>query len=175
MPFFKWRWLTFLFSFVQLGFVGWLDFATSYEISVTICYFIPISYAAWYLGWEWSFVFGLLSAGTLTWTEVAGGRHYSSGWIIGEVTLMRVLVFGFVAFSFNFFNRTIQKEKDKVRQLEGLLPVCTCCRKVRDAGGNWTDLEAYLRENTQVELQAKICPDCARSQYLENYPTDRGA
>jgi hypothetical protein len=156
-----------VFALAQLAFVGWLDYVTGNEVSVAIFYYVPIAYAAWNLGWGWSFGISTLSALTLTWVELLSGRHYSHEWIIAERTFMRLIVFGFVAFSFNYFKSTIEKEREKVRRLEGILTSCSCCRKVRDDQGNWSELDAYLRENTDVQPQTKLCPTCARETYAE--------
>jgi PAS domain S-box-containing protein len=50
----------------------------------------------------------------------------------------------------------------RVRSLEGLLPVCAWCRKVRDDGGYWNDLENYVVNRTGANLSHGICPECAK-------------
>jgi hypothetical protein len=165
MTSFKQKALTLTLALAQLAVVGWLDYITSYEISLAIFYYLPIAYAAWHLGRLWSFVFSILCATTLTWVEVASGQHYSSDWVVAERVVMQVLVFGFVAFSFNYFKRAIAQEKEKVRRLEGMLTFCSCCHKLRDEQGNWTDLNSFLREGRGVETEAKLCPTCAREMY----------
>ena len=153
------------FALTQLALVGWLDYITSYEVSLAIFYYIPIAYAAWVLGGGWGFGFSVLGAVTLTWSEIASGRHYSHDWIVVEVTGMRLLGLSFVAFSFSYFKRAIFREREKVRRLEGLVTFCTCCHKLRDDEGNWTNLASFLRDNKGVESEAKICPTCAREVY----------
>ena len=53
----------------------------------------------------------------------------------------------------------------KVTQLEGLLPICASCRKVRDDGGYWGHVEEYFGRRAPVEFTHSICPDCARRLY----------
>ncbi len=59
----------------------------------------------------------------------------------------------------------------RVQKLEGLLPVCSVCGKIRDgesgSGENWIALEKYIRENTQVKLSHGVCPDCMEKNYPE--------
>jgi PAS domain S-box-containing protein len=50
----------------------------------------------------------------------------------------------------------------RVRSLEGLLPVCAWCRKVRDDDGYWNDLEKYVVDRAGANLSHGICPDCAK-------------
>lgn len=53
----------------------------------------------------------------------------------------------------------------KVIQLEGLLPICASCRKVRDDGGYWGDVEEYFGSRAPVEFTHAICPECERKLY----------
>ena len=48
----------------------------------------------------------------------------------------------------------------KVKQLQGLLPICSHCKKVRNDGIYWQDVETYLQQNSEVELTRGICPEC---------------
>lgn len=50
---------------------------------------------------------------------------------------------------------------EKVRTLEGLLPVCSWCRKIRDEAGSWKSLESYVHTKTNAEVTHGICPECA--------------
>ena len=55
----------------------------------------------------------------------------------------------------------------KVKQLSGLLPICACCKKVRDDKGYWRQLEAYIRDHSEADFSHGICPECARKEYPE--------
>jgi DNA-binding response OmpR family regulator len=48
----------------------------------------------------------------------------------------------------------------EVRQLQGLLPICSYCRKIRDEQGHWSGIEAYVSRLTEAALSHGICPDC---------------
>ena len=49
----------------------------------------------------------------------------------------------------------------RVKVLRGLLPMCAWCKKVRDDGGYWNQIEAYLAEHSEADFSHGICPDCA--------------
>jgi DNA-binding response OmpR family regulator len=55
----------------------------------------------------------------------------------------------------------------KIRQLSGLLPICMYCKKIRDDKGYWSELEAYIRENTDTEFSHSICRECAEKHYQD--------
>jgi hypothetical protein len=47
----------------------------------------------------------------------------------------------------------------QVKQLEGMLPICAWCRRVRD-DTDWQDIESYLSRRTDAVFSHGICPDC---------------
>lgn len=55
---------------------------------------------------------------------------------------------------------------EKIRQLQGLVPICSHCKKIRNDKGFWNHIEEYIDAHLDVSLSHSICPDCAE----ENYP-----
>ena len=45
-------------------------------------------------------------------------------------------------------------------QLEGLVPICSRCQRVRDAHQGWHQVEAYLTRHLDVALEQSCCPEC---------------
>jgi PAS domain S-box-containing protein len=62
--------------------------------------------------------------------------------------------------------RELQEALGSVKQLQGLLPICAWCRKVRDDDGYWGELEQYIVDHHGASLSHGICPDCAR-RYID--------
>jgi len=62
------------------------------------------------------------------------------------------------------FNR-LQTALADIRELKGLLPICSNCKKIRNDQGYWQILEGYLGEHTDVTFTHGICPDCAKTLY----------
>lgn len=48
----------------------------------------------------------------------------------------------------------------QVNQLQGLLPICSYCKKIRDEQNYWQRVDSYLTEHTDVVFSHGICPDC---------------
>lgn len=48
----------------------------------------------------------------------------------------------------------------KVKQLQGLLPICSYCKKIRDDKNYWFQVEAYISQYTDAQFSHSICPDC---------------
>ena len=55
----------------------------------------------------------------------------------------------------------------KMKYLEGILPVCASCKKIRDNKEGWKQIEEYIRDRSAVDFSHGICPDCARKLYPE--------
>jgi PAS domain-containing protein len=49
-----------------------------------------------------------------------------------------------------------------VRQLTGLLPICSWCKKIRDDQGYWGQIESYLSSHSGVVFSHGVCPECAQ-------------
>lgn len=64
-------------------------------------------------------------------------------------------------------NSRLQSALEEVKVLQGLLPICTSCKKIRDDNGYWKKLESYFGEKTSIEFSHGICPDCAGLLYPE--------
>lgn len=66
--------------------------------------------------------------------------------------------------------RLIDELKDalkRVKTLNGLLPICASCKKIRNDGGYWEQVETYIRSRSNAEFTHGICPDCVRRLYPE--------
>ena len=61
----------------------------------------------------------------------------------------------------------IAKHKEKLKAITGLLPVCSSCKKVRDSGGRWHDIDYYISHHSSAECSHSICPECASELYPE--------
>ncbi|MBW2181696.1 MAG: hypothetical protein JRG81_15220 [Deltaproteobacteria bacterium] len=51
------------------------------------------------------------------------------------------------------------------KTLEGLLPICASCKKIRDDKGYWNQIEEYIRDHSEVEFSHGICHECAKKLY----------
>ena len=48
----------------------------------------------------------------------------------------------------------------QVKQLQGLLPICCYCKKIRDDQNYWQQVETYFLDHLEVRFSHGICPDC---------------
>ena len=54
----------------------------------------------------------------------------------------------------------LEQALSQVRQLQGLLPICCYCKRVRGDEGYWHSVEQYIGDRTNAEFTHSICPHC---------------
>ena len=54
----------------------------------------------------------------------------------------------------------LEEAMAQVRQLQGLLPICAYCKKIRDEDSYWQEVERYITRRTEVQFSHGICPAC---------------
>lgn len=63
-----------------------------------------------------------------------------------------------------------------VRELRGLLPICSYCKKIRNDENYWERLESYLAAHTHAQFSHSICPECYDTvvrQELESFKRNK--
>ncbi len=56
--------------------------------------------------------------------------------------------------------RELEEALSRVQQLQGLLPICSYCKKVRDDSNYWQQVEGYVAEHSGVRFSHSVCPEC---------------
>lgn len=148
-----------------LPIVGQFDSWTGYEVSIFPLYAFLVAWVSWRVDLGWGLVLGLMATAVWIAADRASGHHYSAEWIRWERAGVHVITFGFVAYSFAAFRRNLEREERKVRQLQGILPICIACSRISAADGSWNELDAYLRDHSQAQPQPGLCPDCLGTRF----------
>lgn len=63
--------------------------------------------------------------------------------------------------------RQLEASLARVKQLEGILPICMYCKKIRDDKENWRQMEEYISEHSEANFSHGLCPECYGRQLLE--------
>jgi len=67
--------------------------------------------------------------------------------------------------------RELQDALVRVKQLQGLLPICSYCKSIRDDQNYWHQVETYVKSHSEAEFSHSICPTCwekvVNPQFLE--------
>jgi hypothetical protein len=51
-----------------------------------------------------------------------------------------------------------------VKQLEGIIPICSYCKKIRDDQKSWHQMEIYISSHSEAMFSHGVCPDCLAEQ-----------
>ena len=57
------------------------------------------------------------------------------------------------------------RQEEELRILEGLLPICSFCKRIRDEGGQWRQLESYIAARSPARFSHTFCSECGRRHY----------
>ena len=68
--------------------------------------------------------------------------------------------------------RELKKASEHIRTLQGILPICSFCKKIRDDRGYWDQVEAYISRHSQAQFSHGICPDCLQRHYPDFSDTE---
>jgi len=63
--------------------------------------------------------------------------------------------------------KELQDALARIKTLEGMLPICSHCKKIRDENGIWHEISNFLQDHSPVEFTHGICPDCITRFYPE--------
>jgi hypothetical protein len=59
------------------------------------------------------------------------------------------------------------KAETSARRLEGFLPICSGCKRIRESDGGWTPVEDYLSARIEADFTHGLCPECSKRLYPE--------
>ncbi len=56
----------------------------------------------------------------------------------------------------------LEKAIAEIKQLHGIIPICVCCKQIKDEKGLWNQMEKYISEHTDAMFSHGLCPKCAK-------------
>lgn len=91
--------------------------------------------------------------------KISGLIYYAT--LIG---MQMLAAFGMVAMVVNRIKIKNEKNERLLYKLEGILPICCYCKKIRDSDNTWKILEEYIESKSDASFSHGICPDCFEKQ-----------
>ncbi len=70
--------------------------------------------------------------------------------------------------------RDLEQALAQVKRLQGLLPICSYCKKVRKDGNYWQQVETYVSEHSEAQFSHGICPGCWEAEVMPQLDQVRG-
>lgn len=149
---------------IGAGSIG-LDYVAGSETRYPALYAVPVILAAWYSGRRCALALAIavplahVIFHVALWTEPdALPEHIAA-------TMFRGAVISLVAL---WFVRLSEHERElhrHVQRLEGLLPICSFCKSIRNKEGDWESLEAFISRRSEAQFSHGLCPPCGKTYY----------
>ena len=161
---------TILSCYFTAAVVIYIDYITGREIRFPILYVLPVSIAAWVqrekTAYTFAFVLPVLRV------------FFIFQWKDPECQSLRATIINFLIrmgallFYAYLVGRTARQTKlleKRVKILEGIVPICASCKKIRNEKGEYVQVERYVSEHSEASFSHGICPECMCKLYPEFY------
>lgn len=147
--------------------VVWSDYHAGLRF-FPLLYTVPVALAAWYSGAGPAVALALVIPLTrllMIWLGFIPE-------ILGLTLVLEILARGVVVLFLGLWlARLAELERAlerRVRVLEGLLPICSFCKKIRNDSGDWERLEAYISHRSDASFSHGVCPVCWEAHYARD-------
>jgi hypothetical protein len=129
-------------------------------IRLPILFVLPVAAASWYSG----IIGGLALTIGLPLTRLIVEIDIPRPWtMIDSVinTIVLILTLSLISFLIDH----IRRQSARIKILQGYLPICSFCKKIRTTDNIWEQMESYIKRHSQAEFTHSLCPECAKKHY----------
>ncbi len=116
----------------------------------------------------------------LVYTIVAAG---SADTLMGEDLLQGVFLMttfaaglfisiGLLVLNVQRTERDLEGSTAEVKTLQGIIPICVSCKRIRDDDGFWNAVDTYVEQHTDAEFSHGLCPECMDRLYPDYVPKE---
>ena len=141
------------------------DYLVGVDSQFPMLYALPVILAAWYSD-RWTAVAMAIAVPVfhiLVVLTVMGRTE--SAMLLATMTVARGIVILLMAL---WFARLAEHERQLLRyvvKLEGLLPICSVCKSIRNETGAWEPLETFISSRSDADFTHGLCPKCVAQHY----------
>ena len=64
-------------------------------------------------------------------------------------------------------NKKLEKALSEIKTLQGIIPICSKCKNIRNDQGFWQQVESYISLHSQASFSHAICPKCEKEYYAD--------
>ena len=140
-----------------------IDYIIGKDIRFPILYVFPVGMAAWTKQKRTAYAMALLLPLArfcfhLSWhaTEPLS--------VAAANAVIKIVALTLYAYLIDRSSRTRQLE-NRVRTLEGILPICASCKRIRNEKGEYEQIENYITKHSEASFSHGICSECAKKLY----------
>jgi hypothetical protein len=147
--------------------VLFLDYFTGEVIQFPIFYALPIGMIAW----KRNKIIAYFLSITMPLGRFCLNFLWDGQFLILDVILNTVITStALTLYAFLLNKISIQNEilKKSVYMLEGILPICSICKKIRNENGGYEKVDEFISNHSHAQFSHTLCPDCAK-EFYPNY------
>jgi len=146
------------YSLAAAAFAVALNYAVGPILEFPGIYIVPVVLASWYGGLRWGMPMSLLPFARILIITSAGAPVDVYAAVLS--TSIRAMVFAAIALWIASLAAAQHVLRHEVEMLQGMLPICSYCKKIRDEAGQWQVVEKYIGERTDATFTHGICETC---------------
>jgi len=154
-------------SFFTVILVLSLDYFTGERIQFPIFYALPVGMLAWKNYKITSYTTAIFMASARIFFHILWKDEI---FLLNIISNAFITSFALALYAF-FLNRISEQNeylKKSVYMLEGILPMCSVCKKIRDEDGSYQKVDEFIANHSQAQFSNSLCPECAK-EFYPNY------
>jgi K+-sensing histidine kinase KdpD len=137
-----------------------IDYYTgAFALQFPIAFIIPVGLAAWYNGAAWAYFLAIAMPAVRLAFTYSWKLHVDPSISVINF-LIRASVMLLIAYLIQRTARQTRELAKEVKLLEGILPICCFCKRIRDEKDEWQQLESYIAQRTAADFSHGYCPEC---------------
>ncbi|HPO12250.1 MAG TPA: histidine kinase N-terminal 7TM domain-containing protein [Candidatus Hydrogenedentes bacterium] len=68
--------------------------------------------------------------------------------------------------------RELEEASAHIKTLQGIVPICMYCHKIRTDQESWQQLEIYIQQHSDAQFSHGLCPECAKKHFPKKNPAN---
>jgi hypothetical protein len=143
--------------------VAAVDYALGPYIIVPTYVVIPVMLLAWNWGERYAIGLGVvLTIAHFVFLDLWGVPPPTG--VAAVNAAMRFAVLVVLAVVTARLGSQTRASRERVQMLEGILPICSFCKDIRDEAGEWQKIETYVSRHSEAQFSHGICAKCTEIQ-----------
>lgn len=147
-----------------------LDFLIGPFIIFPVTFIIPVVVSAWFCRSYYAYSLAIVQP----LIRLSFAFEWQPPWSVTVSLINTAIRIGVLTLLAYLVSRTARQTRElakRVNLLEGILPICSLCKKIRDEHGNWQPIEVYVSNRSEASFSQSLCPDCLKRDY-KKIPND---
>ncbi len=140
------------------------DYFTGKLIRFPIIYALPVGMAAWREKKVMAYTIAILLPLARLWFQFSWQETQPLfvSVINASVRASALMLYAYLIIRIALQTSALEK---RVGTLEGILPICASCKRIRNEKGEYEQIEKYIMARTEASFSHGICQECAKKLY----------